>query len=331
MEYSSPGLGLELLFSGLGLRYWRLDSDLTQTQQLMTRTQTQTGDSRLDSDLAVVGDSDLDSYSNTGDSRLDSDSTVGDSDLDSDSTVGDSDLDSYSNTSDFRLDSDSTVSDSDLDSYSNTGDSRLDSDSTVGDSDLDSYSNTGDSRLDSDSTVGDSASNTSDLRLDSDSTVGDLDSYSNTSDSRFDSDSTVGASRLDFWERRGKKACSISSCVLLKAERVKKIWNRLPVARGRQLTGPGLSIAAKTLRSCRIYACGILDSDTAIKGSPGTMRQAVEAQVLSPHCELGEHGLRQILTDVITEVRKSVNQDVDGAEILHGLLNASWLQSLLKV
>ncbi|XP_034720746.1 MAGUK p55 subfamily member 4 [Etheostoma cragini] len=61
------------------------------------------------------------------------------------------------------------------------------------------------------------------------------------------------------------------------------------------------------------------------------MRQAVEAQVLSPHCELGEHGLRQILTDVITEVRKSVNQDVDGAEILHGLLNASWLQSLLKV
>ncbi|XP_074520803.1 MAGUK p55 subfamily member 4-like [Halichoeres trimaculatus] len=61
------------------------------------------------------------------------------------------------------------------------------------------------------------------------------------------------------------------------------------------------------------------------------MRQAVEAQVLSPHCELGEHGLRQILTDVIEEVRKSVNPDIDGAEILHSLLNASWLQSLLKV
>ncbi|TDG96389.1 hypothetical protein EPR50_G00241300 [Perca flavescens] len=61
------------------------------------------------------------------------------------------------------------------------------------------------------------------------------------------------------------------------------------------------------------------------------MRQAVEAQVLSPHCELGEHGLRQILTDVIAEVRKSVNPDLDGAEILHGLLNSSWLQSLLKV
>ncbi|KAM6892544.1 MAGUK p55 subfamily member 4-like, partial [Lycodopsis pacificus] len=61
------------------------------------------------------------------------------------------------------------------------------------------------------------------------------------------------------------------------------------------------------------------------------MRQAVEAQVLNPHCELGEHGLRHILTDVIQEVRRSVNQDVDGAEVLHSLLNTSWLQSLLKV
>ncbi|XP_071783557.1 MAGUK p55 subfamily member 4 [Centroberyx gerrardi] len=61
------------------------------------------------------------------------------------------------------------------------------------------------------------------------------------------------------------------------------------------------------------------------------MRQAVEAQVLNPHCELGEHGLRQILTDVIEEVRQSVDQDIDGAELLHSLLNASWLQSLLKV
>lgn len=85
------------------------------------------------------------------------------------------------------------------------------------------------------------------------------------------------------------------------------------------------------------------------------MRQAVEAQVLNPHCELGEHGqygafnhhecldarphtlcvcaagLRQILSDVIDEVRQSVSQDIDGAEILHSLLNAAWLQSLLKV
>ncbi|XP_069554220.1 MAGUK p55 subfamily member 4 [Brachyistius frenatus] len=61
------------------------------------------------------------------------------------------------------------------------------------------------------------------------------------------------------------------------------------------------------------------------------MRQAVEAQVLNPHYELGEHGLRQILSDVIEEVRQSVGQDIDGAEILHSLLNSSWLQSLLKV
>lgn len=94
------------------------------------------------------------------------------------------------------------------------------------------------------------------------------------------------------------------------------------------------------------------------------MRQAVEAQVLNPHCELGEHGqwgkltgtfyhtdivcslvmthrsvcvcvcvagLRQILTDVIEEVRQSINPDIDGAEVLHSLLNADWLQSLLRV
>ncbi|XP_041835214.1 MAGUK p55 subfamily member 4 [Melanotaenia boesemani] len=61
------------------------------------------------------------------------------------------------------------------------------------------------------------------------------------------------------------------------------------------------------------------------------MRQAVEAQVLNPHFELGEQGLRQILSDVIEEVRRSVSQDIDGAEILHSLLNSPWLQSLLKV
>nr|XP_015802112.2 MAGUK p55 subfamily member 4 [Nothobranchius furzeri] len=61
------------------------------------------------------------------------------------------------------------------------------------------------------------------------------------------------------------------------------------------------------------------------------MRQAVEAQVLNPHLELGEQGLRQILSDVIEEVRRSVGQDIDGAEVLHSLLTSSWLQSLLKV
>lgn len=64
---------------------------------------------------------------------------------------------------------------------------------------------------------------------------------------------------------------------------------------------------------------------------PVSMRQAVEAQVLSPYCELGEQGLRQVLSDVLEEVRRSLNQDIDGAQILHSLLNAPWLQSLLKV
>lgn len=42
-------------------------------------------------------------------------------------------------------------------------------------------------------------------------------------------------------------------------------------------------------------------------------------------------GLRQILSDVIEEVRRSISQDIDGADVLHSLLTASWLQSLLKV
>ncbi|TNM94010.1 hypothetical protein fugu_002186 [Takifugu bimaculatus] len=62
-----------------------------------------------------------------------------------------------------------------------------------------------------------------------------------------------------------------------------------------------------------------------------TMRQAAEAQLLNPHCDLGEEGLRQILTDVIEEVRQSISLDIDGGDVVHSLLNASWLQSLLKV
>lgn len=42
-------------------------------------------------------------------------------------------------------------------------------------------------------------------------------------------------------------------------------------------------------------------------------------------------GLRQILTDVIEEVRESIGLEVDGGDVVHSLLNASWLQSLLKV
>lgn len=34
---------------------------------------------------------------------------------------------------------------------------------------------------------------------------------------------------------------------------------------------------------------------------------------------------------MIAEVRGSVNKDINGAELLYSLLNAPWLQSLLKV
>uniref|UniRef100_A0AAV2LBN2 L27 domain-containing protein n=1 Tax=Knipowitschia caucasica TaxID=637954 RepID=A0AAV2LBN2_KNICA len=66
-------------------------------------------------------------------------------------------------------------------------------------------------------------------------------------------------------------------------------------------------------------------------GCEATMLQAVEAQVLSPHCELGEQGLKQVLSDVLEEVRRTLHPGVDGAQIIHNLLNAPWLQSLLKV
>ncbi|KAJ0062398.1 hypothetical protein NL108_010986, partial [Boleophthalmus pectinirostris] len=41
--------------------------------------------------------------------------------------------------------------------------------------------------------------------------------------------------------------------------------------------------------------------------------------------------LKQVLSDVLEEVRRSLHQDIDGAHIIHSLLNAPWLQSLLKV
>ncbi|XP_062302306.1 MAGUK p55 subfamily member 4-like isoform X1 [Osmerus eperlanus] len=61
------------------------------------------------------------------------------------------------------------------------------------------------------------------------------------------------------------------------------------------------------------------------------MKQAVEAQVVTAHAELGEHGLKQILTDVIKEVKISIDKDINGADLLYTLLNAPWLKSLLKV
>uniref|UniRef100_A0A8C7QPN5 MAGUK p55 scaffold protein 4 n=1 Tax=Oncorhynchus mykiss TaxID=8022 RepID=A0A8C7QPN5_ONCMY len=41
--------------------------------------------------------------------------------------------------------------------------------------------------------------------------------------------------------------------------------------------------------------------------------------------------LRQILSDVVEEVKHSINKEINGAELLYSLLNAPWLKSLLKV
>ncbi|XP_070302054.1 MAGUK p55 subfamily member 4-like [Salvelinus sp. IW2-2015] len=61
------------------------------------------------------------------------------------------------------------------------------------------------------------------------------------------------------------------------------------------------------------------------------MRQAVEAEVVMSSPRLGDHGLRQILSDVVEEVKHSINKEINGAELLYSLLNAPWLKSLLKV
>uniref|UniRef100_A0A674EAG6 MAGUK p55 scaffold protein 4 n=1 Tax=Salmo trutta TaxID=8032 RepID=A0A674EAG6_SALTR len=41
--------------------------------------------------------------------------------------------------------------------------------------------------------------------------------------------------------------------------------------------------------------------------------------------------LRQILSDVVEEVKHSIDKEINGAELLYSLLNAPWLKSLLKV
>uniref|UniRef100_A0A673GXK8 MAGUK p55 subfamily member 4-like n=1 Tax=Sinocyclocheilus rhinocerous TaxID=307959 RepID=A0A673GXK8_9TELE len=71
------------------------------------------------------------------------------------------------------------------------------------------------------------------------------------------------------------------------------------------------------------------------------MRPDVETDPGSAPLEMGDKGmmlhianfgsLTQILAHVIAEVRGSVNKDINGAELLYSLLNAPWLQSLLKV
>ncbi|XP_063068998.1 MAGUK p55 subfamily member 4 [Engraulis encrasicolus] len=44
-----------------------------------------------------------------------------------------------------------------------------------------------------------------------------------------------------------------------------------------------------------------------------------------------DNGLAQVLSDVLEEVKLSISRDINGADLLHGLLSAPWLRSLLKV
>ncbi|KAI4874070.1 hypothetical protein NFI96_018474 [Prochilodus magdalenae] len=49
------------------------------------------------------------------------------------------------------------------------------------------------------------------------------------------------------------------------------------------------------------------------------------------HPGLHENGLTKILADVVEEVRLSIDKDINGADLLHSLLSAPWLNSLLRV
>uniref|UniRef100_A0A8C9VSM9 MAGUK p55 scaffold protein 4 n=1 Tax=Scleropages formosus TaxID=113540 RepID=A0A8C9VSM9_SCLFO len=61
-----------------------------------------------------------------------------------------------------------------------------------------------------------------------------------------------------------------------------------------------------------------------------TLKQSLGAEpAMSP--ELHEDGLTEILASVVEEVKLSIGRDVNGADVLYSLLNAPWLQSLLKV
>ncbi|XP_028837491.1 MAGUK p55 subfamily member 4 isoform X2 [Denticeps clupeoides] len=60
------------------------------------------------------------------------------------------------------------------------------------------------------------------------------------------------------------------------------------------------------------------------------MRPAMEEHPVAPQ-RLRQNSLAQILARVVEEVKESISRDINGAELLYTLLNAPWLQSLLKV
>ncbi|XP_065149397.2 MAGUK p55 subfamily member 4 [Paramisgurnus dabryanus] len=62
------------------------------------------------------------------------------------------------------------------------------------------------------------------------------------------------------------------------------------------------------------------------------MRQSMEAEpVTQPDHNDIDVSLAQILTEVVEEVRLSIDRDINGADLLYSLLSAPWLYSLLRV
>nr|XP_046179773.1 uncharacterized protein LOC124010970 isoform X1 [Oncorhynchus gorbuscha]XP_046179774.1 uncharacterized protein LOC124010970 isoform X1 [Oncorhynchus gorbuscha] len=61
------------------------------------------------------------------------------------------------------------------------------------------------------------------------------------------------------------------------------------------------------------------------------MRQAGEAERVMSSPRPSDHGLRQILSDMVEEVKHSINKEINGAKLLNSLLNAPRLKSLLQV
>ncbi|KAL2080898.1 hypothetical protein ACEWY4_022751 [Coilia grayii] len=62
------------------------------------------------------------------------------------------------------------------------------------------------------------------------------------------------------------------------------------------------------------------------------LQQDSENMAMTDMTQRGQQdGLTQVLADVLEEVRLSISRDVSGADLLHSLLSAPWLRSLLKV
>ncbi|CAG5933903.1 unnamed protein product [Menidia menidia] len=107
-----------------------------------------------------------------------------------------------------------------------------------------------------------------------------------------------------------------SSRISTEAETSRR-WQRKGVRESLQLS----RAETVTKNWANAYRLGLGERSAESRGSEVggvqlAMRQAAaEAQVLTPHFELGEQGLRQVLSDVIEEVRRSIGQDIDGADV----------------